>query len=52
MKRLIGLPAITFLLFLVFVANTLAGSVDDYIKDLKNADPDVRAKAAFELGCS
>lgn len=52
MKRLIGPPAITLFLFFVFVANTLAGSVDDYIRDLKNADPDVRAKAAFELGCS
>jgi hypothetical protein len=26
-------------------------SVDKYIQDLKNSDPGVRAKAAYELGC-
>ncbi|MEW6138480.1 MAG: hypothetical protein AB1733_09625 [Thermodesulfobacteriota bacterium] len=27
------------------------GSVDKHIQDLKSSDPDVRAKAAYELGC-
>ncbi len=27
-------------------------STDQYVKDLKSADPEVRANAAFELGCS
>jgi len=27
-------------------------STDQYIKDLKSTDPEIRANAAFELGCS
>jgi|WetSurMetagenome_2_1015567.scaffolds.fasta_scaffold435859_2 hypothetical protein len=49
MKRLLCL-----ILVLVCVAPALAlddQEVDKYIQDLKNADPAVRAKAAFELGC-
>lgn len=30
----------------------MATSVDNYIKDLKNDDPEIRAKAAYELGCT
>ncbi|MDQ1285842.1 MAG: hypothetical protein QG663_1266 [Thermodesulfobacteriota bacterium] len=29
-----------------------ADSTDQHIKNLKSDDPEVRAKAAFELGCS
>lgn len=29
-----------------------ADSADEHIKNLKNPDPAIRAKAAFELGCS
>jgi hypothetical protein len=32
--------------------NVFADSTDQHIKDLKSDDQDVRAKAAFELGCS
>lgn len=28
-----------------------ASSVDKYIKELKDGNPDVRANAAYELGC-
>ncbi|MCL5124733.1 MAG: hypothetical protein M1511_09610 [Deltaproteobacteria bacterium] len=42
------------LLFLCFVHPQLAlcDSTDKHIQDLKSEDPDVRAKAAFDLGCS
>jgi hypothetical protein len=26
-------------------------TVDKYIQDLKNSDPNIRAKAAYDLGC-
>ncbi len=42
---LVGLSAL-----LVF-SLALAESVDEHIKNLKNDDPAVRAKAAYELGC-
>jgi len=41
-------------LFLCFIhpQNVLADSTDQHIKNLKSNDLDVRAKAAFDLGCS
>jgi hypothetical protein len=46
---------ILFCIFVVALAGSLsvavAGNVDKYIKDLKNADPKVRAEAAYELSC-
>lgn len=43
-------------LALILVANVSAYALDDatvdkYIQDLKNADPGIRAKAAYDLGC-
>lgn len=40
-------------MFLALSAGLLlaGGSVDKYIQDLKSSDPDVRARAAYELGC-
>lgn len=44
--------------FLIFWIGLLAvhasaeSLTDQYIKDLKSSDPEVRANAAFELGCS
>jgi hypothetical protein len=29
-----------------------AGSIDKWIADLKNNDPEVRATAAYEMGCT
>jgi hypothetical protein len=50
MKRFVW-PAAA-LLFAVMIGISLAAdSVDNHIKDLKSDNPEVRAKAAFELGC-
>ncbi len=51
MKRF-AWPAVA-LLFTVMIGVSLASesSTDTYIKDLKSDKPEVRAKAAFELGC-
>ena len=32
-------------------AMVFASSIDTYIQDLKSDKPEVRAKAAYELGC-
>lgn len=44
--------AFVLVLLTVSICSSFADSVDDHIKDLKSSDPEVRAKAAFELGCS
>ncbi len=36
---------------LLWLSLAAAGSIDENIKNLKNENPDVRAKAAYELGC-
>jgi len=36
---------------LLWLSLAAASSIDDNIKDLKNEKPEVRAKAAYELGC-
>jgi hypothetical protein len=43
---------IVVVLWLLTVAAALAGSVETYIQELKSSDPNVRAKAAYELGCT
>jgi hypothetical protein len=50
MRRFLILATIA----LVLLSATLlwaANSIDKHIQDLKNSDPDVRAKAAYDLGC-
>lgn len=37
---------------LMTVVTAMASSVDTYINDLKSDKPEVRAKAAYELGCT
>ncbi len=37
---------------LLGVGPVMADSADEHIKNLKSADPSIRAKAAYELGCS
>lgn len=51
MKRF--LSAVTVFVIGLAVAVCLAedSSVDNYLKDLKSKDPEIRATAAFELGC-
>ncbi len=36
---------------LLWLSVAAATSIDDHIKNLKNENPDIRAKAAYELGC-
>jgi hypothetical protein len=51
MKRF-AWPAVALLLtVMIGVALAAESSTDTYIKDLKSDNPEVRAKAAFELGC-
>ncbi len=52
MRKALSLLGIGLLSFFMLVTNSLADSVDEHIKNLKNSDPEIRAKAAFELGCS
>lgn len=51
MKRLVELTLMLALGLSVFAAMAWASSVDKYIKELKDGNPDVRANAAYELGC-
>ncbi len=48
--------SVVFAVFLFFCflqpQSVLADSTDQHIKNLKSDDPAVRAKAAFDLGCS
>ncbi len=51
MKRF-AWPAVALLLTVMMgVALAAESSTDTYIKDLKSDNPEVRAIAAFELGC-
>jgi len=51
MKRF-AWPAVGLLLTVMIGVSLAAdSSTDTYIKDLKSDNPEVRAKAAFELGC-
>ncbi len=52
MKKILRQLTALIIVFLLTVVVALASSVDNYIKDLKSKDPEVRAKAAYELGCT
>lgn len=52
MTRLARNAFIVALLWLLSGAVALAGSIDTYIQELRSDDPNVRAKAAYELGCT
>ncbi len=51
MKGFISKAAIVLLGCLLWLSLAVASSVDEHIKNLKNENPEVRAKAAYELGC-
>jgi len=51
MKRFLLAAAAILLLATIGAALADESSIDTYIKDLKSEDADVRAKAAYELGC-
>jgi len=51
MKRLAWSAAAILLGVMIGVSLAAESSIDTHIKDLKSDNPEVRAKAAFELGC-
>jgi len=51
MKRLVWAAAAVLLVATIGVALAEESSIDTYVRDLKSEDADVRAKAAYELGC-
>ena len=51
MRRLPIHAAIAVLSILIGFSGVWAESTDTYIKQLKDKDPDIRVKAAFELSC-
>jgi hypothetical protein len=51
MKRFAWLAVALLLTVMIGVALASESSTDTYIKDLKSDNPEVRAKAAYELGC-
>ncbi len=50
-RKLFRYATILALVALMAFSVALANSVEDHIKNLKHEDPEVRAKAAYELGC-
>jgi hypothetical protein len=51
MRPLVRLTLTVLLGSLMIVSTAWSSSVDKYINDLKSSNPDVRANAAYELGC-
>ncbi|MCX5874679.1 MAG: hypothetical protein NTY51_15845 [Deltaproteobacteria bacterium] len=52
MRIFSALLAIFLFLCLFQPSSVLADSTDKHINNLKSDDPEIRAKAAFDLGCS
>jgi len=51
MKRVFLLVAIVLIGSIAAIAVAAESSIDKHLKDLKNKNPEVRAEAAYELGC-
>ncbi len=51
MRKVFRYATILALIALMAFSVAFANSVEDHIKNLKHEDVDVRAKAAYELGC-
>jgi hypothetical protein len=51
MKRFAWLAVALLLTVMIGVSLASESSTETYIKDLKSDNPEVRAKAAYELGC-
>jgi len=49
-RRVLAVAAV-LLFTLVGAAPAEESSIDVHIKDLKSQDPEIRANAAYELGC-
>jgi hypothetical protein len=52
MKRTLIFVWLVAVLLFAGAGYSTADSVDEHIKDLGSPNVDIRAKAAFELGCS
>ncbi len=51
MRRFLLRVAFGTVLSIIALTLAFASSIDTHIKNLKHKDPEVRAKAAYELGC-
>jgi len=51
MTRIVTALVVALALFLGSPLAVFAGATDNYIKELADKDPKVRAKAAYELSC-
>jgi hypothetical protein len=51
MKRFAWFAVALLLTIMIGAALASESSTDTHIKDLKSDNPEVRAKAAYELGC-
>ena len=51
MKGFIFKIVIVLFSSLLWLSLAAASSIDENIKNLKNENPDIRAKAAYDLGC-
>jgi hypothetical protein len=51
MRKVLRYATIIALVGLLAFSVALADSVEEHLKNLKHEDADVRAKAAYELGC-
>jgi len=51
MKRSAIAASVILAVLTVWVCTAVADTTDSYINQLKDPNPDVRAKAAFELSC-
>jgi hypothetical protein len=51
MKGFIFKTVVMLFSSLLWLSLAAASSVDEHIKNLKSEDPEIRAKAAYELGC-
>ncbi|MBI5248887.1 MAG: hypothetical protein HY912_05280 [Desulfomonile tiedjei] len=51
MKRMFAIAVILILAAMGGISAASDASVDNHIRDLKSDNPEVRAKAAHELGC-
>ena len=51
MKGFIFKALIMLFCSLLWLSLAAANSIDEHIKNMKSEDPEIRAKAAYELGC-
>ena len=52
MRRFLVLSSVMVAALLIAIPLAWASAVDKHIEELKSNDPEVRAKAAYDLGCT